>query len=375
MWQPGEEQRAFREVLRSFLSEHAPLAAARAAMQGEAGHDPALWRRACAELGLAGLAIAEAHGGQGFGVEEQALVQRELGYALACTPYFASCALAGGALAALQPGERRDALLAAIAAGETAALAWLEPGAGFALEEVALEVAPGDRLRGAKTCVIDGHSARHLLVVARRPGTRGQQGLGVWSLAPDAPGVARRRLESFDPTRAVARLELADAPATPVGVPGEDGPALARALDLATVLLANEMLGAMERVIEMAVGYARERTQFGRAIGSFQAIKHKCADLWIELEAARVAADLAVEAAGQGGAPLALAASLAKAWCSEVGFHAAAENIQIHGGIGFTWEHDAHLFFRRAKSSEILLGDAAWHRERMAAAIGMEARA
>jgi alkylation response protein AidB-like acyl-CoA dehydrogenase len=376
-WEPSDEQRAFREGLRSFLREHAPSAALRQAASTDAGYDAALWQRATRELGLPGVAIAERCGGQGFGPLEQALVQRELGYALAASPYFASAVLAAGALAELPPAPARDALLAAIASGETAALAWVEPGAGFGLEEISLVAEPaptGMLLRGAKTAVVDGHSAAHLLVVARLPGTRGLEGLTLLHLPGAAPGVARRRLETFDPTRALARLELDGAAATPVGVAGQDGLPLLRAQALATAALAQEMVGGMERVVEMAVGYAKERTQFGRPIGSFQAIKHKCADLWIELEAARTAADAASERAAAGDPRVGEAASLAKAWCSEACFRAAAENIQIHGGIGFTFEHDAHLFFRRAKSAEIFLGDAAWHRERLAAAIGLRTR-
>jgi alkylation response protein AidB-like acyl-CoA dehydrogenase len=380
-WEPSEEQRDFRDGLRRFLAEHAPSTALRKAIASDPAYDTALWQRLTGELGLPGLCVDEALGGQGFGPEEQACVQRELGYALAASPYFASAVLAGGALAALPASPARDARLAAIAAGETAALAWVEPGAGFGLEEVALVALPsGDRmrLRGAKTCVVDGHSAAHVLVVARLPGTRGLDGLALLALTGDARGLSRRRLESFDPTRALARLDFDGALATPIGVAGEDGHALARAQQLATVALAQEQVGAMERVVAMAVDYAKERTQFGRAIGSFQAVKHKCADLWIALETARVAADAATEVAASGEPGLAEAASLAKCWCSEAGFEAAAESIQIHGGIGFTWEHDAHLFFRRAKSSEIFLGDPAWHRERLARSLdlrGAEARA
>ena len=374
VWEPSEEQRDFRDGLRRFLAEHAPSTALRKAIGSSPGYDTALWRRLTRELGLPGLTLDESCGGQGFGPEEQACVQRELGFALAASPYFASAVLAGGALMALAASPARDALLSAIAAGETAALAWVEPGREFDLAEVALVAGPSEgglRLRGAKTCVVDGHSAAHVLVAARMAGTRGGDGLALLALRGDAKGLSRRRLESFDPTRALAQLDFDGALATPIGVAGEDGPALARALDLATVALAQEQVGAMERVIAMAVDYAKQRTQFGRAIGSFQAVKHKCADLWIALEAARVAADAATEVAAGGEPGLAEAASLAKCWCSEASFQAAVENIQIHGGIGFTYEHDAHLFFRRAKSSEIFLGDPAWHRERLARSLGL----
>ena len=375
-WEPSAEQRDFRDGLRRFLAEHAPPTALRKAIGSGPGYDTSLWQRLTGELGLPGLTVGEACGGQGFGPEEQACVQRELGFALAASPYFATAVLAGGALMALPASPARDALLSAIAGGETAALAWVEPGAGFGLDEVALLAEPSGgrlRLRGAKTCVVDGHSAAHVLVIARLRGTRGQEGLALLGLPGDAEGLSRRRLESFDPTRALARLDFDGALATPVGVAGEDGPALERALELAIVALVQEQVGAMERVVAMAVEYAKQRTQFGRAIGSFQAVKHKCADLWIALETARVAADTATEIAARGEPGLAEAASLAKCWCSEAAFQAAAENIQIHGGIGFTYEHDAHLFFRRAKSSEIFLGDPAWHRERLARSLGLRA--
>jgi alkylation response protein AidB-like acyl-CoA dehydrogenase len=374
----SDEQRAFRETLRRFLAQRAPSSELRRAIGSETGYDAALWRGVRDELALPGLAIDERHGGQGFGASELALVQRELGHALASAPFFASAVLAGGALAELDADPKAAALLTGIAGGETATLAWVEPGAGFGVEAVALETSANGRLRGAKTVVLDGHHAQHLLVVARLPGTRGLEGLTLVHVAGDAHGVARRKLESFDLTRSLARIEFADAAGDVVGTPGAAGPALARALERATIALCQEMVGVMERVVAMAVDYARTREQFGRAIGSFQAIKHKCADLWIALEAAREAADHATAAASQRDAgldALRTAASLAKAWCSDACFAACAENIQIHGGVGFTWEHDAHLFFRRAKSSEIFLGDAGWHRDRLATAIGLEARA
>ena len=371
-----EERRVFRETLRRFLEERAPAPERRRAMESQRGYDPELWRSACSELELAGLAIDERHGGQGFGPEELGLAARELGYALACVPFFSSAVLAAGALAAFADDARAAALLRAIASGETAALAWVEPDAGFALDEVTLSAAA--QLRGRKTAVIDGHSARHLLVVAREPGTHGESGLTLLALAGDAPGVTRRRLDSFDPTRALASIDFSGAEASVIGSAGGAGPVLARALERATIALCQELVGVMERVVAMAVDYAKTREQFGRPIGSFQAIKHKCADLWIALEAARSAADRASRLAARADAPLVdlrLAASLAKAWCSRACFQAAAENIQIHGGVGFTWEHDAHLFFRRAKSSEILLGDGRWHRERMAQWLRLRGRA
>src|SRR5215510_13051802 len=187
-WEPSEEQRDFRDGLRRFLAEHAPPAALRRAIGASAGYDTVLWQRLTRELALPGLTLDEACGGQGFGPEEQACAQRELGFALAASPYFASAVLAGGALTALAPSPARDALLSAIAAGATAALAWVELGAGFGLEEVALVAESstgGLRLHGAKTVVVDGHSAAHVLVVARLPGTRGLEGLALLALPGD----------------------------------------------------------------------------------------------------------------------------------------------------------------------------------------------
>ena len=169
----------------------------------------------------------------------------------------------------------------------------------------------------------------------------------------------------------LARLEFADTPAVLVGRDGDAGPGLERALQLACVALAAEQVGGAQKVLDMAVEYAKVRVQFGRPIGSFQAIKHKCADMLLEVESAKSAAYYAAWAAAEDSDELPVVASLAKSYCSEAYFHAAAENIQIHGGIGFTWEHPAHLYFKRAKSSELLLGDPSYHRELLAQRIGI----
>jgi alkylation response protein AidB-like acyl-CoA dehydrogenase len=214
--------------------------------------------------------------------------------------------------------------------------------------------------------VLDGNVANLLVVAARTPA-----GLSLFAVEGDAPGLTRTPLATMDQTRKQARLELAGVAGQLIGADGGASAGLSRTLDLAAVALAAEQVGGAQRCLDMSVEYAKERVQFGRPIGSFQAIKHKCADMLLEVESAKSAAYYAGWAAAESSDELPVVASLAKAYCSDAYFHAAAENIQIHGGIGFTWEHDAHLYFKRAKSSELLLGDPTYHRELLAQRIGL----
>jgi alkylation response protein AidB-like acyl-CoA dehydrogenase len=224
----------------------------------------------------------------------------------------------------------------------------------------------GYTLDGVKSFVLDGHTASLIIVAART-----DAGVSLFSVTGDASGLTRTPLPTMDQTRKQAKLELAGTPATLVGTDGGGWAALERMLDLAAVGLAAEQVGGAQLVLEMAVQYAKDRVQFGRPIGSFQAIKHKCADMLLEVESAKSAAYYAAWCAAELNDELPAVASLAKAYCSEAYFHATAENIQIHGGIGFTWEHPAHLYFKRAKSSELLLGDPTYHRELLAQRIGI----
>jgi alkylation response protein AidB-like acyl-CoA dehydrogenase len=365
----SDEEREFRDVLRRFLADASPPAEVRRLAQGEAGFDEAVWRRMREELGLPGLAVPESLGGQGFGLVALGLALAELGRTLAPAPLFGTAALAGRAAAHAAQGSAREELLAAVAGGEVLALAWVEPGRSWEPGELALEARRAGSewvLDGCKTLVVDGHAARRVLVAAREPGTRGLEGIGLFETSGTARGLARRRLDSLDRTRALARLELSGVRARRVDEPGLAGPGLAAALDEAAALLAAEMLGGLERVLEAASEHARTRIQFGRPIGSFQAVKHKCADVLIALEAGRGAAREALEAADAGDPELPLLAHVAKAWAGDAFVRGAEENVQIHGGVGFTWEHDAHLYLRRALSSRELLGDGAFHRERIA---------
>jgi len=221
-------------------------------------------------------------------------------------------------------------------------------------------------LTGEKFFVVDGASADVVLVAAR---TRG--GVSVLAVEKGAAGLAAIPMSTLDQTRKQARLAFDATPARLVGREGQGWPAISAMLDLAIVALAAEQAGGTQRVLEMAVEYAKARVQFGRRIGSFQAIKHKCADMLLDVESARSATYYAGQAAAAGDEELPILASLAKSCCSEAYSRAAAENIQVHGGIGFTWEHPAHLYFRRAKSSELLFGDPAYHRELLARRIGL----
>src|SRR5262245_50072687 len=291
----SDEEREFRDVLRRCLAEAAPPSEVRRLWDGEPGFDEGVWKQLCEELALPGVAIAEARGGQGFGLVELGLAQAELGRALACAPFFATAVLAGRATARAAQAAERDELLAAIAAGERMTLAWVEPGRGWDPAELAMEARPADgawTLDGAKHLVVDGHTAARILVAAREPGSRGLEGLGLFAVAGDAPGLARRRQDSVDRSRALARLDFSGVRARRVGEAGAAGPGLARALDDAAALLGAEIMGGLERVLEAASEHARTRVQFGRPIGSFQAVKHKCADMLIALEAGRSAVSM-----------------------------------------------------------------------------------
>ncbi|MCE2391567.1 MAG: acyl-CoA/acyl-ACP dehydrogenase [Proteobacteria bacterium] len=360
----SEEQRDLRDTVRRFCEDKSPMTEVRRLMETPEGFDEAVWEQMAGELGLQGVAIPEQCGGHGLGFVEQGLVMAELGRALFCAPYFSSAVLAAGTLRHVASDTERNELLPGIAGGVRATLALSEPDAGGSLEHVALRAVPdgeGFRLSGIKSPVIDGASAEHLAVVARVP----DGGLGLFWVEADSDGLERALLQSLDRTRKQARLEFRDTPARALGEPGQAQAPLERALDEAAVALACEMVGGCEMALETAVAYAKGRVQFGRPIGSFQAIKHKCADMWIELEAARSAARFAAAALDEGAAEAGELACVAKARAAEAFVSVATENIQIHGGVGFTWEYDAHLFYRRAKTCDILLGDASVWRERL----------
>jgi alkylation response protein AidB-like acyl-CoA dehydrogenase len=371
----SEEQEALRETVRKFMDDKSPSTEVRRLMETTEGYDPAVWNQMGQEMGLQGLHIPEEYGGQGFSFIELGIVLEEMGRVLLCAPYFSTVCLAANAILNAGTEDQKKDLLAGIAAGETiATLAFTEPAGKWDATGITMEhggSAGASTLTGQKMYVIDGHTADLLVVAARRPGSSGTEGLSLFTVAGDAPGLTRTALQTMDQTRKLAQLDFAGTPAQLLGTEGDGWSALSKTLDQAAICLANEMVGGAQKVLDMSVEYAKVRVQFGRPIGSFQAIKHKCADMLLEVESSKSAAYYAAWAAAEDNDEMPVVACLAKAYVSDAYFHCAAENIQIHGGIGFTWEHDAHLYFKRAKSSETYLGDATYHRELLAQRIGI----
>jgi alkylation response protein AidB-like acyl-CoA dehydrogenase len=362
-----DEQEQFRAAIRRFLQEKSPPTEVRRLMDTAAGYDPEIWRQLSEQLGLPGIHIPEQYGGAGFGMVELCIVTEEMGRALLCAPYFSTAVLATNAILNAGTEAQKLRLLPDLASGvRLAALAVTEPNGQWdpqAIEFVATPVAEGFLLEGAKSYVVDGHVADLLVVAGRVPGSAGGKGLALFTVSADAGGVDRRLLESMDATRKIARIDFHGAHAQLLGNVNDGAKPLVRTLDQAAIALANEMVGGAQTLFDSAVNYAKLRVQFGRTIGSFQAIKHKCADMLLEMELAKSAAYYAAQAAATDDPEWPALACLAKAAASEMYLHIAAECIQIHGGIGFTWDHDTHLWFKRAKSSEVFLGQPYYHRE------------
>jgi alkylation response protein AidB-like acyl-CoA dehydrogenase len=366
----SEEQEELRKAVRRFLEDKSPETEVRRLMETTEGYDPAVWTQMAEQLGLQGLAIPEEFGGHGYSYVELIVVLEEMGRALLCAPYFSSVALAANLLLVSGDDAAKKDYLPGIANGTTIATVALAEASGRWDEEGVTITASGSgdnwTVTGEKLYVLDGHIA-DLILVAARTGA----GVSIFAVEKGAPGLTTTPLSTMDQTRKQARVNLDGTPGRLIGTDGQGWAAISKMLDLAAVALAAEQVGGAQKVLEMAVEYAKVRVQFGRPIGSFQAIKHKCADMLLEVESAKSAAYYAGWAAAEDNDELPVVASLAKSYCSEAYFHATAENIQIHGGIGFTWEHPAHLYFKRAKSSELLFGDPTYHRELLAQRIGI----
>ncbi len=366
----SEEQDELRKTVRAFLDAKSAESAVREQMETEDGFDRAVWSQMGEQMGLQGLHIPEAYGGSGYGYVELGVVLEEMGRSLLCAPYFATVVLAANALIHSGDEGAKKKYLPGIASGETiATLAFTEPSGKWDEAGITMQASGSGSsftLNGTKMFVLDGHTA-DLIIVAAKTG----KGTSLFAVDGKANGLTRTALSTMDQTRKQAKLEFKDVPAELVGSEGAGWNVLSTVLDLAAVGLAAEQVGGAQKVLDMAVEYAKVRVQFGRPIGSFQAIKHKCADMLLEVESAKSAAYYGMWCASEMNEELPSVASLAKAYCSEAYFHATAENIQIHGGIGFTWEHPAHLYFKRAKSSELLFGDPTYHRELLAQRIGI----
>jgi alkylation response protein AidB-like acyl-CoA dehydrogenase len=330
-----------------------------------------------AELGWMGLILPEPYGGSGLTFVDMVVVLEEMGRVVLPGPFFSTLV---GAVALLDAGSaaQKQEWLPKIAAGEArVTLAQLEPNARWDADGIELEARKADggfALSGTKLFVPDAHTADLLVVAGRAPGSKGAEGVSLFLVDAKAPGVTTTLLKTMDQTRKLCEVVLKDVrvPAARVlGEPGQGWKRLDRVVDRGKVGLCAEMCGGAEKVLEMSVEYAKVREQFGRPIGSFQAIQHKCANMLVEVESSKSATYYAAWAVANDVAEAPLAAAMAKAYCSDAYRHTAGEGIQIHGGIGFTWEHDMHIYFKRAKSSEVTFGDGTWNREIVAQLIGL----
>ncbi len=364
------EQEEFRATLARFFEEQAPISEVFRLMETPEGYDPALWKQMSQELGLPGVHVPEEYGGQGFGFLELGLVVEEMGRALVCSPFFSSVCLATNAVLNAGTDEQKQRWLPGLASGETiATLALLDSGDEWCPEGVRLETArDGDAivLNGRKRLVTDGALASLVVVAAREPGSKGRDGITLALIEGGATGLSVTPHETVDMTRKLADLAFDGVRAQPLGRPGHAGVALAKTLDQARVCLALEDAAGAERCLDDAVAYSKQRIQFGRAIGSFQAIKHTLAEVLLEVESGKSAAYWASWVASEDREELPLAAAVAKSFCDDAYVKASEDNIHVHGGIGVTWEASPHLYAKRAKANQTLLGHPTWQRQRIA---------
>jgi alkylation response protein AidB-like acyl-CoA dehydrogenase len=367
----SEEHAELRATIRRLLESRSPETAVRSVMDSEQGYDSGLWGLMALQLGLHGLGLPEPFGGSGYGPEETTIVFEELGRALVPSPFFPTIALAARLLVEIGDAETNLRYLPAIASGELIATVAIAEGTGsWDPRDLSDVVATGSeqtwRLQGEKTTVLNADAAGLILVVVTAA-----DGSSVYAVDAAAPGVTIVPLSTLDLTRRQSKVRFDAAPATLVGEYGTAASAVASMLDHACVALAAEQAGAAAELMRLSVDYAKLRHQFGRPIGAFQAIKHKLADMAFDVERMDSIVRHAATVAATSTPDLPVVAAMAKVFCSEAYFRVAADTIQIHGGIGFTWEHPAHLYFRRAKSSEYLLGSPARHRENLLQALGI----
>lgn len=372
----SQDQEMLRQSARDFLEQQCDMALVRRLMEEAEGHAPGLWSQ-LAELGWLGLLLPEDQGGIGTDLVDMAIVLEEMGRVVLPGPYLSTAVLAMTALLEERRTEVVAEALAEIAAGRRrVAVAWLEADGRWEADAIATQATRradgGFELSGTKVFVPDALGADEILVAARAPGSAGEDGLDIFRVPAAADGLRIQPLRTMDQTRKQAEVRLDGVVVPPEARLGDEASGwarLQRMADVGRVALAAESCGGAARVLEMSVAYAKVREQFGRPIGSFQAIQHKCADMMVKVESGRSAAWYAAWALANQAEDAALAAATAKAWCSDAYREVAGDGIQIHGGIGFTWEHDMHIYFKRAKSSEVAFGDAVANRERIAQTI------
>ena len=348
----SESQIILRDSAREFFAGECQMARVRRLMETSTAYDPALWS-ALAAQGYTGIIFAEEYGGVGLGVVELVLLMEEAGRALLPGPLFSTVALAGAVLDACASDAQKKTYLAPICRGDArATLALLESNASWDPADVEIVCRSG-RLSGEKLFVPDAAVADWIVVVARD---------GVHVVEAKAPGVSIAPMAGMDLTRKLSAVTFNDVPVATL----DHGAGLARGLQVATTALVAEAVGGMQRTLDLSVDYAKTRKQFGKPIGTFQAVQHQCADMYLETESARSAAYYAAWTLQERAPDAAVAVSIAKMYASDAARAVGNRGIQIHGGMGFTWENDLHLYYRRAKTSETTLGDATFHRERIA---------
>ena len=374
----NEEQELLRSTARKFFDNECSSETVRKLMESPEGMTPDLWKK-LAEQGWLGLIVPDEHGGMGLGIVDLVVLMEEMGRAVVPGPFFSTVLLGG--LAILEGGTetQKKAWLPKLASGDArATLAWMEPTADLGARGITLPATAkgsGHVLNGTKLFVQDGHTADVLVVAARTAtGKTAEEGISLFLVPKGSPGLTVTLLPTMDQTRKLCEVTLKDVVVGPDALMGSAGSGwapLARVIDRATVGLCAEMCGGAQKVLDMTVEYAKIRQAFGRPIGSYQGVKHRAADMLVDVENSKSITYYAAWAMDEGVAEGPLAVSMAKAYVSDAYRRVSGAGIQLHGGIGFTWEHDLHLYFKRAKGSEFTFGDATWHRERVAQLVNL----
>jgi len=380
----NEEQELLRSTARKFFDNECASETVRKLMDGPEGMTPDLWKK-IAEQGWTGLIFADEHGGMGLGFVDLVVLMEEMGRAVVPGPFFSTVLLGGLAIREAGTEPQKKAWLPKIASGEArATLAWMEPSAELGARGITLQATAkgaGFTLDGTKLFVHDAHTADVIVVAARTSAGKDPQaeqnpedGVSLFLVPKGTPGLTVTLLPTMDQTRKLCEVGFANVSVGADALMGQAGAGwapLSRVLDSATVALCAEMCGGAQKVLEMTVEYAKIRQAFGRPIGSYQGVKHKAADMLVDVENSKSITYYAAWAMDEGVPEGPLAASMAKAYVSDAYRRVAGAGIQLHGGIGFTWEHDLHLYFKRAKGSEFTFGDATWHRERVAQLVNL----
>jgi alkylation response protein AidB-like acyl-CoA dehydrogenase len=348
----SESQEILRDSARKFFAGECPMEEVRRLMETDTAYDEKLWAK-LADQGYTGIIFPEEFGGVALGKVELVLLMEEAGRALLPGPFFSTVALAGAVIDAIATPELKKKYLEPICEGKArSTAAFLESSASWNLSDLKISAA-GSKLNGEKLFVTDAAVADFILVVAKD---------GVYVVNAKAAGMTITPMAGMDMTRKIYAIKFNDTPAEQIGDPAN----LSKALDIATAALVGEMVGGMQHTLDITVEYAKMRKQFGKPIGMFQAVQHHCADMYLETESSRSAAYYAAWALEENTPEASVAVSIAKVYASDAGRTVGNRGIQVHGGMGFTWENDVHLFYRRAKASETAFGDSTFHRERIA---------